>query len=234
MKENKLDPRSHIGETHGIYTLIDVLDEKNKYGQYIYVGRCKQCGYEKHSFYSDFTCKVATVCNHVRLGTNEPIPLVKWNNKRIEYIFRGIKQRCYNKNDKSYKWYGAKGIKICEKWLNNPKLFEEWSMQNGYTNELTIDRIDENKDYSPSNCRWIPDIQNSKYKSTTSLINVDEEIHSGRDWSKILGLGTNRINTYVRKYGLNNTIEFIRRYIANPNLRLSNNDNKSIYNLYMN
>ena len=116
---------------------------------------------------------------------------------------------------------------------NNPKLFEEWSLQNGYTDELTIDRIDEDKDYSPDNCRWIPNVDNTKYKSTTSVINVDGEVHTGKDWSKILGLGTNTINTYVRKYGLYDTIEFIKRYMANPNLKPFNR-NQSIYSVYMN
>lgn len=157
----------------------------------------------------------------------------KWKNKRIGKIYRNIKQRCYNKKDKSYKWYGDKGIKVCDEWLNNPKSFEEWSLQNGYTDELTIDRIDEDKDYSPDNCRWISSVDNSKYKSTTSVINVDGEVHTGKDWSKILGLGTNTINTYVRKYGLYDTIEFIKRYMANPNLKPFNR-NQSIYSVYMN
>ena len=50
-----------------------------------------------------------------------------------------MKQRCYNPNEKSYKWYGAKGIKICDEWINSPKSFEEWSLQNGYNDNLTID-----------------------------------------------------------------------------------------------
>lgn len=168
------------------------------------------------------------------IGSDKYIPPTKWSNSRIGRIFRDMKQRCYNKNGKDYRWYGAKEIKVCDEWLNNPKSFEEWALNNGYADELTIDRIDENKDYSPDNCRWITNIQNSKYKSTTFIINVDGEIHTGKDWSKILGFGVNTINKYIKKYGLDNTIEFIKRYLKNPELRLSISGNKNIYNLYMN
>lgn len=233
MKKRNFDPRSHIGETHGIYTIIDVLDEKDEKGYYIYLIKCNECGYEKHSHYGHFNAQPVKVCTHLKLGTNKFVPRTKWKNKRIRNIYREMKRRCYDENDKSYKWYGAKGIKVYDEWLNNPKSFEEWSLQNGYTDELTIDRIDEDKDYSPDNCRWIPDVDNSKYKSTTSMIEVDGELHTGRDWSKILGFGINRINTYIRQYGLDNTIEFIRRYMENPNLKPFNK-NQSIYSIYMN
>ena len=73
---------------------------------------------------------------------------------------------------------------------------------------------------------------NSKYKSTTSMINVNGVIHSGKDWSRALGIGLNTINKYVRKYGLNNTIIFIEKYLENPGLELA--PRQSYYDLYMN
>ena len=235
MDKRKIDPHSHIGETHGIYTIIDVLDKKDKYGHYIYIAECKECGHKKYSHYGGISSKsmTANICNHISLGNNKRVLPTKWNNNRIGNIFKGMKQRCYYSGTKEYKWYGAKGIKICNEWLDNPKSFEEWSLQNGYQDDLTIDRIDENKDYSPDNCRWITDIQNAKYKSTTFLIDVNGEQHSGRDWSKILGFGINTINKYIKKYGLENTIEFIKRYKMNPNLK-PYNKKQSIYSLYMN
>ncbi len=232
MKENNFDPRCHIGETHGIYTIIDMLDKKDKYGHYIYVGECNECGYKKYSHYGSFTSKSQkNSCNHIVLG-NKYIQQIRWKNGRIKSIFHGMKLRCYNKQEKDYRWYGEKGIKICSEWLNNPLLFEEWSLQNGYNDNLTIDRINEDMDYSPDNCRWIPSKNNSKYKSTTFLINVDGEVHTGREWSKILKLGINRINTYIGKYGMESTIEFIRRFIKNPNKKPKGK--QSYFNLYMN
>lgn len=74
-------------------------------------------------------------------------------------ILDHIKQRCLNKKSKTYKWYGAKGIDICDEWKNDYKTFCIWAEQNGYRKGLTLDRIDPNKGYSPDNCRFIPAIK---------------------------------------------------------------------------
>lgn len=225
---------NHVGETYGIYTLIESLNEKDKYGHYLYKGKCKICGYETVRPFSHFSAPSAITnnCKHLdRNGNYYNFNKYNWSNERIGSIFNGIKDRCYNKNNKSYKWYGGKGVKVCKEWIDNPKLFENWALSNGYKDDLTIDRIDENKDYCPENCRWITNINNAKYKSTTSLIEVDGETHTGKDWAKILGFGINLINNYIRKYGLENTIKFIKKYQANPTLEPKGN--QSYYDLYM-
>ena len=225
---------NHVGETYGIYTLIEFLNEKDKYGHYLYKGKCKICGYETVRPFSHFSAPSAITnnCKHLdRNGNYYNFNKYNWSNERIGSIFNGIKDRCYNKNNKSYKWYGEKGVKVCKEWIDNPKLFENWALSNGYKDDLTIDRIDENKDYCPENCRWVTNINNAKYKSTTSLIEVDGETHTGKDWAKILGFGINLINNYIRKYGLENTIKFIKKYQANPTLEPKGN--QSYYDLYM-
>ena len=230
--KNKIDPVSHVGETHGIYTLVDVLDEKNKYGQYIYKGVCNICGYVKFSHYGDFSGSksIVTVCKHVDASGRYTNP-TSWGNKRIRHIFQGMKNRCYRQNDKDYKHYGGKGICICDEWLDDPSLFEEWAVNNGYQDDLTIDRIDEDQGYCQDNCRWVTISDNAKYNSTTSMIEVNGEVHSGHDWARILGLGQNRINTYVRQYGLDNTKKFIELYRNNPTLKPKGK--QSYYDLYM-
>lgn len=76
---------------------------------------------------------------------------------RLYSIYSGMKQRCYNPQNPGYKWYGAKGITICDEWMNENGLqnFIEWALNHGYNENLTIDRIKSNKGYCPENCQWV-------------------------------------------------------------------------------
>lgn len=80
----------------------------------------------------------------------------------LKRVLRKIRERCYNKNSKDYKYYGEKGISLCQEWDNFPIKFVEWSLLNGWEKGLTIDRIDTNGNYEPSNCQWISRSEHSK------------------------------------------------------------------------
>lgn len=219
-----------IGTRIGIYDVISECETRANDGHKLYHVKCSVCGWEADMIKSHIN--QAKVCKHMGIN-GKYLANTKWGNRRIQSIFHGMKDRCYNPNNKSYRWYGERGIKIYNEWLDDPKTFEDWALTNGYTDDLTIDRIDESKDYSPDNCQWVTMEDNSKYKSTTSLIEVNGIVKTGQDWAKSLGLGQNIINTYIKKYGLENTQKFIELYQQNPN-RKPKNKNQSYYTLYVN
>lgn len=193
----------------GIYDVLYESDYKSKDGHKLYHIRCSKCGFEtdRQFRHIDNTER----CTHVnKAGVKKSYCAYKWDNKRIGRIFRFMIERCYAKNRKDYRWYGEKRIRICNEWLNNPKSFEDWAVNNGYADNLTIDRIDSNKDYCPDNCRWVTIEQNAKYKSTTTSLTVNTETHTGRDWANICHLGCNTINAMLRKYGVDITTRFIQ------------------------
>ena len=80
---------------------------------------------------------------------------------RLYVAWRNMRIRCYNPKDKRYERYGGRGITVCDEWRNSFEAFRDWALSNGYSDELTIDRIDTNGSYNPSNCRFITRAENN-------------------------------------------------------------------------
>lgn len=161
-------------------------------------------------------------CKHICTGGRRSVKHGTWKNKRIAEIFHGMTYRCYKEDSKSYKFYGAKGIKVCDEWLNDPSKFEKWAIENGYQDDLTIDRIDSNKDYEPSNCRWVPKKLNSQLggMAGSNYIEVDGVKKSCAEWSSACNVNHNVIGRMVRVYGEEKTIEFIRLRLKTPDRKI--------------
>ena len=120
---------------------------------------------------------------------------------RIYSILDGMKSRCYNKNSKRYKNYGGRGIRICDKWLDKEKgfiNFYNWALKNGYRDDLTIDRIDVNGNYEPSNCRWITNSEQQNNKRNNHYILYNNEKHTLAEWSKIYKINESTLDSRIR------------------------------------
>lgn len=85
---------------------------------------------------------------------------------RLYGCYKGMMNRCYRKKDIHYKAYGGRGIVVCDEWKNNVKAFIDWALTHGYSDELTIERINVNGNYEPNNCTWIP--MSEQYKNKQS------------------------------------------------------------------
>ncbi len=95
-------------------------------------------------------------------------------NSRLYSVWKTMKKRCENKNCKSYKWYGAKGVSVCDEW-HDYLAFKRWALNNGYDEkakrgECTIDRINPYGDYEPSNCRWVSMVEQARNKRNSMQI----------------------------------------------------------------
>ena len=229
----KIYEDEHVGKKIGIYEILYLNDYKSKDGHKVYHIKCTECGWENDIQYR-FIKELSQICKHLSVsGYYTSFNGKKsWTNRRIKRAFDAMYLRCYDENNKDYRWYGAKGVQICNEWLKNPLSFETWSTQNGYRNDLTIDRIDSDGDYSPENCQWIPLKENSRKAGKVNWITVNGETLTGRQWAEKLNLGVNRINTIIRERGLDAAENLIRSIIEDPGTIEQRGLNQSLLSIY--
>ena len=117
------------------------------------------------------------------------------NHSRIYSIYHDIKKRCYNAKCKSYKFYGAKGITICDEWLGDNGFinFYNWSVKNGYSDKLSIDRIKSNMPYSPNNCRWAEWGIQANNKSNKLFVTYNCKTQTLANWCRELNLNYSKV-----------------------------------------
>lgn len=108
--------------------------------------------------------------------------------KRLYNIFNGMRLRCYNKKAKNYPNYGGKGIKICKEWKNHFMNFCDWALENGYKENLTIDRIDVNGNYEPNNCRWVTMLQQENNRKNNIFLKYNNQNKTLKQWGRELNI----------------------------------------------
>jgi hypothetical protein len=138
---------------------LTVLEER---GKEVYC-RCI-CGNTKWVFRTNFLAGYTQSCGCLR---NEKISEANTTHGKtglaIHWCWKAMKRRCYNPNHRAYKWYGGRGIRVCEEWLKFENFYRD--MKDGYKKGLTLDRIDHNGNYTKENCRWLTKSDNSKRDS---------------------------------------------------------------------
>ena len=120
-------------------------------------------------------------------------------NTRLYRIWANIKTRCYNENDPHFERWGKRGIKMCDEWRNDFEVFYDWSMSHGYSDELTIDRIDNDGNYEPQNCRWTTIKEQNKNKRNVKYITYAGKTQTIPEWTKELRLGKETIRERLKR-----------------------------------
>lgn len=137
-------------------------------GGVLKMGRCKSCGCLRRD-----VSKIKATKHGM-------------SNSRIYRIWSGMRRRCNDKNDKDFKNYGGRGIKVCDEWNNDSGKFIKWALENGYKDTLTLDRINVNDGYKPSNCRWATAKEQGNNTRFNTRLTVDGITHTVSEWADIL------------------------------------------------
>jgi len=190
------------GKTFGKLTVAN-FSHLDKTSHAIWLCRCN-CGKEKLLYGTNLKSGVTKDC-----GCNRKKRHTKTINKGVYKknglsrhplyrVLSGMKSRCYNKKIQQYKHYGGRGITVCDEWKNDFKKFYDWAIINGWQRNLTIDRIDNNGNYEPLNCRWTTQKKQLNNTRQNRFIRYNNETKTLSEWCELLQLNYFTISSRVR------------------------------------
>jgi len=123
---------------------------------------------------------------------------------RLYRIWLGMKRRTADPRRNNYHRYGGRGITVCEEWKDSFAVFRDWALANGYRDDLSIDRIDNDGNYEPGNCRWNSAKAQSNNTRRNVFLTVGGETHTVAEWTRKLGL---QVNIITKRLGLGWSVE---------------------------
>lgn len=197
---------SYIGRKNNRLTVIGIAKDEKKHRKFVCKCDCGNIKLIEPCFWEKGVVKsCGCLSEESRLEHSEELD-------RLRRIHNGMIQRCYNPNSHSYTNYGGRGIKICEEWHDREK-FIGWALKNGYSNDLSIDRIDVNGNYEPSNCRWAdwqtqsnnkrPSDEWKKRKPRERMYWVIDGVSKTREeWCKEYNIGLPAVLYRINKKGM--------------------------------
>lgn len=196
------------GQKFGRLTVIG-LDESRQTRKTYWVCQC-ECGGIKSARSDSLLCGAIKSCGCMKKEQDRANLTANHSHKqsgtRLYKIWQGMKKRCNDKNTACYDRYGGRGIKVCEEWNNSFEPFFEWAMNNGYSEELTIDRIDNNGNYEPMNCRWATNGEQCNNRRSNVKITIGNATKTLTEWCNIFEVEYQTVLSRYHRYP-NQTIE---------------------------
>ena len=125
--------------------------------------------------------------------------IIKNGKNRLYNIWNSMKDRCYNSNNNRYDNYGNKGIIVCDEWKNNFENFKQWALNNGYSDDLSIDRINNDGNYEPNNCRWTTMKVQNNNKTNNLIITINNEIKTLAEWCEYYSINYKIVHLRITK-----------------------------------
>lgn len=187
-----------LGKRFGRLTVIERVNNDSRGGSR-WLCKC-ECGNTKEVGYNNLSSGQVKSCGCLRRETsgnrNKTHGLSR---TRLYNIYTHMIDRCYRKTDKRYNDYGGRGITVCEEWLSDFLNFYNWSINNGYEQSLSIDRINNNGNYEPTNCRWVTNKEQCRNYSRNVSLTYNNETHCLIEWSEILGISYHTIKRRYKK-----------------------------------
>lgn len=179
--------RDLTGKKFGRLTVIRELPERKNHSV-LWLCRC-ECGNKVKVKSSNLNSGNSQSCGCLRVEHSiKAHQTHKSSDTKLFAVWCSMRFRCNNPNDKSYHNYGARGIRVCDEWTNSFSSFYNWALSNGYNDGLTIDRINNDGNYEPSNCRWTSRKVQGNNSRKNRLITIDNETKTLSQWCEQLGL----------------------------------------------
>lgn len=201
-----------VGQQFGRLTVISETDERTKCGEVKYLCSC-DCGNTKVISGTTLRNGKTRSCGCLSAeATSKRAKTHGLTKTRLFRIWAGIHDRCYNPNRREYECYGGRGIRMCDEWKDNFQAFYDWSMSNGYSDNLSIDRQDNDGNYEPSNCRWTTRKVQSDNTRQTVHITVNGETKNIGEWAETIGAARSTISRHNR---LGDVVEYISARLKN-------------------
>lgn len=182
------------GQTFGRLTAIKKVGI-TRFGKAIWVFQCS-CGNDHTAVVSNVINGTTSSCGCLR---KELLTVHGRSGTRLNRIYGRMIDRCYNPKNEFYANYGGRGITVCDEWLNSKPKFFEWATRNGYSNELSIDRKNNNKGYFPDNCRWATIQEQANNTSRNILITFKGQTKTVTAWAYEIKMHPNTLLNRIKR-----------------------------------